>query len=208
MLSWTGLPHRFNNSSSLTDRALLFRTPCVIEYSGQHKERYAQACSSYECFVLRVRRLSSKLLIGIPRGTLENVIQDVLWSIRGSYSAKLNYILTLDQLQWLPYSSDFSPIEWPWCRAWHSAFATAVAYQQGTLTLPGTWFVPSGSCSCSNCWYQFSRTCLVFPRLFTMNIPRYFLDFAYFILPLRNYDNCFSSFYTMIHEVLFRMGLM
>ena len=47
--------------------------------------RYARACSSYECFILRARRLSSKLLKqGIPCGTLEIVIQEVLWSIRGS----------------------------------------------------------------------------------------------------------------------------
>ena len=46
--------------------------------------------------------------------------------------------------------SDFPPISWPWYRAWpspimsgfHGAFATGVACQQGTLTLPDTWFRP------------------------------------------------------------------
>ena len=58
-------------------------------------------------------------------------------------------ILILDQ-QWVPNHSDFPPISWPWYRAWpspimsafHGAFATGVACQQGTLTLPDTWFCP------------------------------------------------------------------
>ena len=61
----------------------------------------------------------------------------------------LNDILILDQ-QWLPNQSDFPPISWTWYRAWpspimsgfHGAFATGVACQQGTLTLPDTWFRP------------------------------------------------------------------
>ena len=61
----------------------------------------------------------------------------------------LNDILILDQ-QWLPNKSDFPPISWPWYRTWpspimsgfHGAFATGVACQQGTLTLPDTWFRP------------------------------------------------------------------
>ena len=66
-----------------------------------------------------------------------------------SLSRMLNDILILDQ-QWLPNQSDFPPISWPWYRAWpspiesgfHGAFATGVACQQGTLTLPDTWFRP------------------------------------------------------------------
>ena len=60
----------------------------------------------------------------------------------------LNDILILDQ-QWLPNQSDFPPISWPWYRwpspimsGFHGAFATGVACQQGTLTLPDTWFRP------------------------------------------------------------------
>ena len=48
------------------------------------------------------------------------------------------------------HQSDFQPISWPWYRAWpspimsgfHGAFATGVVCQQGTLTLPDTWFRP------------------------------------------------------------------
>ena len=51
---------------------------------------------------------------------------------------------------WLPNQSDFPPISWPLYRAWpspimsgfHGVFATGVACQQGTLTLPDTWFRP------------------------------------------------------------------
>ena len=51
-----------------------------------------------------------------------------------------------------------------------------------------------GTCLCSNCWDQMPRTCHVFTRLFTLNTPWYFLDFAFrrshilyyttFILPI------------------------
>ena len=62
-----------------------------------------------------------------------------------SLSRMLNDILTLDQ-QWLPNQSDFPPISWPWYRLWpspimsgfHGAFATGLAYQQETLSLPDT----------------------------------------------------------------------
>ena len=48
--------------------------------------RYARACSSYECFILRAARLSSKLLgQGYVMGTFEIVPQEVLWSIWGSH---------------------------------------------------------------------------------------------------------------------------
>ena len=57
-------------------------------------------------------------------GMLEIVIQEVLWSIRWSYSAiwsplsrLLNDILTVSQ-QWLPNRSDFLPSSWPWYWGW------------------------------------------------------------------------------------------
>ena len=120
--------------------------------------RYARACSSYECFILRARRLSSKLL---KQGYLAERLKssfrkfygrygDLIQQYEVSLSRMLNDILTLDQ-QWLPNQSDFPPISWPWYRLWpspnyecgfHGAFATGVACQQGTLTLPDTWFRP------------------------------------------------------------------
>ena len=60
----------------------------------------------------------------------------------------------------------------------HGAFATGVACQQGTPTLPDTWFrIPFWTYLCSNCWDQFPRTCYVLTLFFTLNTPWYFLDF-------------------------------
>ena len=111
-----------------------------------------------------------------------------------SLSRMLNDILILVQ-QWLPNQLDFPPILWHLYRAWpspimsgfHGAFATGVAYmyQQGTLTLPDTWFRPPfWTCLYSNCWDQIPRTCHVFNRLFTSNTPWYFVDFFFCILTL------------------------
>ena len=89
--------------------------------------RYARVCSSYECFILRARRLSSKLL---KQGYLVERLKSSFRKFYGRYgdlieqygvtlSRMLNDILTLDQ-QWLPYRSDFPPISWPLYRAWPS----------------------------------------------------------------------------------------
>ena len=89
--------------------------------------RYARACSSYECFILRARRLSSKLL---KQGYLVERLKSSFRKFYGRYgdlveqygvtlSRMLNDILTLDQ-QWPPYQSDFPPISWPLYRAWPS----------------------------------------------------------------------------------------
>ena len=44
--------------------------------------RYARACSSYECFILRAARLSCKLL---RQGYVKLAPREVLWSIWGSH---------------------------------------------------------------------------------------------------------------------------
>ena len=67
----------------------------------------------------------------------------------------------------------------------HGAFSTDMASQQGTLTLPDTWFRPLfWTCLCSICWDQVPRTCYVFTRLFTLNTHRYFLDFPLYVQQL------------------------
>ena len=89
--------------------------------------RYARACSSYECFILRARRLSSKLL---KQGYLVERLKSLFRKFYGRYgdlveqygvtlSRMLNDTLILDQ-QWPPYQSDFPPISWPLYRAWPS----------------------------------------------------------------------------------------
>ena len=80
--------------------------------------RYTRACSSYECFILRARRPSSKLL---KQGYLVKRLKSQFRKFHGRYgdliqqyevslSRLLNYILTLDKLQWLPNRSYFPPI--------------------------------------------------------------------------------------------------
>ena len=89
--------------------------------------RNARACSSYDCFILRTRRISSKLL---KQGYLVERLKSSFRKFYGRYgdlieqygvtlSRMLNDILTLDQ-QWLPYRSDFPPTSWPLYRAWPS----------------------------------------------------------------------------------------
>ena len=120
--------------------------------------RYARVCSSYECFIMRAAwRLSSKLL---KQGYLAERLKssfrkfygrygDLIQQYEVSLSRMLNDILILDQ-QWFPDQSDCPPISWPSYRAWpspimsgfHGVFATGVACQQGTITLPDTWIRP------------------------------------------------------------------
>ena len=87
--------------------------------------RYTRACSSYEWFILRARRLSSKLL---KQGYLVERLKSSFRTFYGRYgdlveqyevtlSRILNDILTLDQ-QWPPYISDFPPVSWPLYRTW------------------------------------------------------------------------------------------
>ena len=83
--------------------------------------------ASYECFILRARRLSSKLL------KQEYLVERLKSSFRKFYGRygdliqeyevslyrMLNDSLILDQ-QWLPNQSDFPPISWPLYRLWPS----------------------------------------------------------------------------------------
>ena len=89
-------------------------------------------------------------------GTLEIVIHEVLWSIRLPYSAI--WSLPLTNVKW--HSDPWTTVTSQPIRlstkhlyteldlhrimsGFHGAFAAGVACQQGTLTLPDTWFRPS-----------------------------------------------------------------
>ena len=89
--------------------------------------RYARACSSYDCFILRARRLSSKLL---KQGYLVE-------RLKSSFS-DFPTDQTFHQFQDLYTELDLHRF----MSGFHGAFATGVASQQGTLTLPDTWFRP------------------------------------------------------------------
>ena len=101
--------------------------------------RYARACSLYECFILRARRLSSKLLKqGYHVERLKSSFRK-LWSIRGSCWAIWSNPLT--NVTW--HSDLYTELDLHRIMSgFHGAFATGVASQQGTLTLPDTWFRP------------------------------------------------------------------
>ena len=158
--------------------------------------RYARACSSYECFILRARRLSSKLL---KQGYLVERLKSSFRKFFGRYgdlieqygvtlSRKLNDILTLDQ-QWLPYRSDFPPISWPLYRVWpppnYEWFPRSICNGCGMPAgnaYPSGHLVPSPIFGLANAPIvetKFLDTCHVFTRLFTSNTPWYFLDFAF-----------------------------
>ena len=80
--------------------------------------RYARACSSYECFILRAARLSSKL-IG-QRYVMESLklslrkfygwYGDLIKHFKVSLSQMLHDILGHDHIQWHP-----PLIRWRWC---------------------------------------------------------------------------------------------
>ena len=152
--------------------------------------RYSRACSSYECFILRARRLSSKLL---KQGYLVERLKSSFRKFYGRYrdliqqygvtlSRMLNDILTLDQ-QWL--STNFMTFipSLTLTELWvvsmeHLQRVWLASRERLPFRTPGS--VPHfGTCQCSNCWDQIPRTCHVFTRLFTSNTPWYFLDFAF-----------------------------
>ena len=89
--------------------------------------RYARACSSYDCFILRARRLSSKLL-------KQGYLVERLKSSFNDFPTDQ----TFHQFQDLYTELDLHRF----MSGFHGAFATGVASQQGTLTLPDTWFRP------------------------------------------------------------------
>ena len=158
--------------------------------------RYARACSSYECFILRVRRLSSKLL---KQGYFVECLKSSFRKLYSRYgdrirqnevslSQMLNNILTFDQLQWLHNRSKFPPIfislisgltftELPVVSMEHLQRVWLASRERLPFRTPGS--VPLfGTCLCHNSLDQFYRSCRIFSRLFTLNTPRYFLDFA------------------------------
>ena len=151
-------------------------------------------CSySYECFILRVRRISSKLLKqGYLVGRFKSSFRksycrygDLIQQYEVSLSRMLNDILTLVQ-QWPHNRSDFPPISQPWYRAWPSPnyewFPWSICNGCGVPAgnaYPSGHLVPSTllwTCLCSYCWNQIPRTCHVFTRPFTLNTHWYFLD--------------------------------
>ena len=132
--------------------------------------RYARACSSYECFILRAMRLSNKLL---GQGYVKERLKSSLRKFYGRYgdltkqyevplSRMLHDILDDDHIQWHPPLIGHYTNFWPlliWTllpnltfylivQGFHRTYATGAACQQRTLTLPDTWSCPTLGLAC------------------------------------------------------------
>ena len=149
--------------------------------------RYARACSSYGCFILRATRLSNMLLKqGYVNERLKSSLRkfcgrygDLIKQYQVSISQMLNDSLCPEHIQWNPLLIRLCTEFYRILRGFHRKFATGVACRQETLTPPDTWSRPFGICICFTCWDQsFLRTCRYFSGLCSSNISRYFLDFA------------------------------
>ena len=145
------------------------------------------ACSSYECFILRARRLSSKLL---KQGYLVERLKSSFRKFYGRYGDLIQqYEVSLTNVKW---HSD----PWPTVTTEPIRLSTNLMTLIPTLTfielrvvsmehLQWVWhasrerlpfwttsFVAHfGTCLCSNCWDQIPRTCHVFTRLFHLEYP-------------------------------------
>ena len=129
--------------------------------------RYARACSSYGCFILRATRLSNKLLEqGYVKERLKSSFKkfygrygDLIKQYEVSLTRMLNAILWPDHIQWQPPTDQTlyrtRPITEFWVvsiehlrRVWHA------------------WSRPFGTCICSTCWDQsFSELVVILPVL-------------------------------------------
>ena len=90
--------------------------------------RYTGACSSYECFILRARRLSSKLF---KQGYLVERLKSLFRKFYGRYGDLIQKYEISSHECWMtfwpltsysdfPNRSYFPPISWPWYRTWTS----------------------------------------------------------------------------------------
>ena len=172
--------------------------------------RYARACFSYECFILRARRLSSKLL---KQGYLVERLKSSFRKFYGRWGSC-----------WAIWSNPLTNFKWhsdPWPTVTSLPIRLSTNFMTfiPSLTFTELWVVSMehlqrvwlasrerlpfrtpgsvthfGTCYCSNCWDQIPRTCHVFTRLFTSNTPWYFLDFTYFLKFWRNPSRFFGPF--------------
>ena len=171
--------------------------------------RYARACSSYECFIGRARRLSSKLL---KQGYLAERLKSSFRKFYGRYgdfiqqyevplSRMLYDILILDQ-QWLPTNQTFHQFhdlgtELDLHRLWvvsmeHLQRVWYASRERLPFRTPGS--VPRcGTYLCSNCWDQIPGTFHVLYILVEVSIHIYSTFHLEYSLVLSRF--CFVSMY-------------
>ena len=158
--------------------------------------RYARACSSYECFILRAMRLSNKLL---GQGYVKERLKSSLRKFYGRYgdltkqyevplSRMLHDILHDDHIQWHPplirhYTNFWPLLIWTLLpnltfylivQGFHRTYATGAACQQRTLTPPDTWSCPTLGLACVLMSRPISPELVLSPDFWISNTPRYF----------------------------------
>ena len=158
--------------------------------------RYARACSSYECFILRAMRLSNKLLgQGYVKERLKSSLRkfygrdgDLTKQYEAPLSRMLHDILDDDHIQWHPPFIGHCTNFWPlliWTllpnltfylivQGFHRTYATGAACQQRTLTPPDTWSCPTLGLACVLMSRPISPELVLSPDFWISNIPRYF----------------------------------
>ena len=147
--------------------------------------RYARACSSFECFILRVARLSSKLLgQGYVFERLKSSLRkfygrywDLIKHYEVSQSQMLHGILGHDYVQWHPqlirhytylqtyYRTGLYCRFWPYYQifwGFHRTLQRVRLANRGRLLLRTPGPVPFGTCICSNVETILSWTCHVY----------------------------------------------
>ena len=146
--------------------------------------RYARACSSYGCFILRATRLSNKLHEqGYVKERLKSSLRkfygrygDLIKQYEVSLSQMLNDILWTDHIQWQPPTDQTLYRTRPFTEFWVVSIEhlRRVWHASGHL-VPYLWDL--------HMFYLLRpilfRTCHYFSGLCSSNIPRYFLDFTY-----------------------------
>ena len=144
--------------------------------------RYARACSSYECFILRAARLSSKLLgQGYVMERLKSSLRkfygrygDLIKHYEVSLSQMLHDILGHDHIQWhtqlIRHYTNLRTYYWtllpiltlsPNFGGFHRTLQWVRLANRGRLLLRTPGPVPYGTCICSNVETILSWTCHV-----------------------------------------------
>ena len=145
------------------------------EVSIEQLIRYARACSSYDCFILRAARLSYKLF---GQGYVRERLKSSLRKFYGRYRDldKHYGILGHDHIQWHPQLMRYYTNLWtcyrtsPYFRFWpnqisggfHRTLQRVRLANGGRLLLHAPGPVPFGTCICSNVGTILSWTCHVY----------------------------------------------
>ena len=200
------LPNHWSPDVVLGERVLRMFISCPVCHGipltrsmfmfGKTEFRYARACSSYECFILRAMRLSNKLL---GQGYVKERLKSSLRKFYGRYgdltkqyevplSRMLHDILDDDHIQWHPPLIGHYTNFWPlliWTllpnltfylivQGFHRTYATGAACQQRTLTPPDTWSCPTLGLAYVLMSRPISPELVLSPDFWISNTPRYF----------------------------------